>query len=60
MARTRRNATLAAAAVAIGGGGNALRKRRAARRTPVERGMCFQIASFEAVDAGRDFERVVL
>jgi|tagenome__1003787_1003787.scaffolds.fasta_scaffold20813198_3 hypothetical protein len=60
MARTRRNAKLAAAAVALGGGSAVVRRRRAGRRTPAERGMCFQIASFEAVDAGRDFERVVL
>lgn len=58
---TRRKATLAAALMA-GGTTAAARRRRAAamRWTPAERGMCFRMASFNAVDCGRHEDRVVL
>lgn len=60
MGRTRRTATLAAAAAAVGGRTATARRRRAERWSPSERGMCFQVATLEAIDAGRDNERVVL
>ncbi len=61
MAKTRRNATLAAAALAVGGGTAAARKRRSGRAwAPAERGMCFQLATLAAVDAGQADERIVL
>ena len=59
---TRRTATFAAATAAFGGGARVLRARRArARRNALQaRGMCFQVAPFSAVDAGRDCECVLL
>jgi len=58
---TRRNARFATVAAAVGGGTATLRRRRAARiQVPEARGMCFQIATLAAIDAGKDEERVVL
>jgi hypothetical protein len=55
---TRKTAAFAAAVLA---GGTVVGKRLAVRKAaPIERGMCFQVASLADVDAGRDFECVVL
>lgn len=59
MGRTRTSTKLAAAAAAVGGT-RAARRRRAGRWSPVERGMCFQVATLASIDAGSDNERVLL
>ena len=58
MDKTRKTAAIAAVVVA----GRAIRRRKTNihRNEPEVRGMCFRVASLADVDAGRDFECVLL
>ena len=55
---TTRKTTTAAGALLLGGA--LINRRRKRDQFVCERGMCFRVASLADVDAGRDFERVVL